>query len=209
MDTEEILAQHKILANKLRRVNKLKLQLSVFGVRADPSISMEIEDLEKEIAETSHTLNIKPEGIFIGTSVNLNDRRVLLLQVAYDQSNIVLNHVATYIERLFELCDEKLKNSEGAIETVKSKVLDVEDKLWIEVMALNMIFRENRLYFSKKADLALSGFIKKVSRLLQVDWFGIEENMKDEIIYWDDYIDRAFRGVVDVARGFIESENKS
>src|SRR5687768_10093420 len=90
MDTDQVYNEQLILATKVRRRNKLQLQLAVFGQTADPSVSIQIEDLDKEIAELSKNLNIKPEGILIDTSVNLKDRRVLLLQVSYDVSNVIM-----------------------------------------------------------------------------------------------------------------------
>jgi len=210
MDTDKIYSDHKILAMKVRRHNKLEFQLAMFGATADPAISIQIEDLNKEIAEASQKLKIKPEGIYIDTSINLKDRRALLLQVAYDQSNVVLREFANCIQILFEFCNEKIKpQGDETIAAIKSKYDTQEDILWREGMALNAVFQENRLYFSKKADLAISGFVKKISRFMQVDWFAAEENLKDEIIGWDEYIDRAHRNIVDTARAFIESENKT
>jgi len=59
MDYDAVHEEHEILANKVRRRNKRRLQLSVMGLNADPAIAMEIEDLDKEIAASSKKLNIK------------------------------------------------------------------------------------------------------------------------------------------------------
>ena len=210
MTPEEVYAEHEILATKVRRRNKLRLQLSVLGVTADPSISMQIEDLDREIAESSRKLNIKPEGIFIDTSINLNDRRVLLLQVAYDQSYIIIEKFADCCRLLLDYSQlfKDAENNREAIEEKKKEYHDEENKLWIEVMALEAIFRENRLYFSKKADSAIGGFNHKVFRFYHFDWFDLTEQVKEAVMEWNEYITRAHKNIVDVARSYIEAEQK-
>jgi hypothetical protein len=210
MDTDEIYEQHVILTTKIRRRNKLQLQLALLGSTADPSISMQIEDLEKEIAQLSRKLTIKPEGIFIDTSVNLKDRRVLLLQVAYDDSNTIMNHFSSCIQLLIEYDEIKRSGKDtDAIDEIKRKLIDKGNELWAECSVLFTIFKENRLFFPKKADLAISGLTNKIFRFINIDWSDYEDNLKDEALGWNDYIIKAHRAIVDVMRTFIESENKN
>jgi translation elongation factor EF-1beta len=46
----------KLLSNKVRRLQKLKEQQSVFGISTNPEILIEIEDLEGEIEELEKQL---------------------------------------------------------------------------------------------------------------------------------------------------------
>jgi len=66
----------------------------------------------------------------------LNDRRVLLLQVAYDHSNLVHNNFIDCINLLFEHCNEKGKSNEGeAIDEIKDKIVTQISALWTESTA--------------------------------------------------------------------------
>ena len=53
---EEIAALEKQISLKKRRLRTLQNQAAVYGISADPSISIQIEDLEQEIRQLREEL---------------------------------------------------------------------------------------------------------------------------------------------------------
>ena len=53
---EEIQTLRELIRTTRRRLNQRQLQAAKYGIGADPSITLEIEDLEREIAKLERDL---------------------------------------------------------------------------------------------------------------------------------------------------------
>lgn len=60
MPTQQDLSEQ--ITEKSRRLHQLKLQYARQGLRVDPAITLEIEDIEQELADLRHQLEIVPEA---------------------------------------------------------------------------------------------------------------------------------------------------